>query len=94
LKAAALPERNTLQPLRIFSRSTREGMMIKFLLGISIGAAIGLVIAPASGEETRRQLLEKADDLKRQGVEAGRRQAREVGSDVGERLFDKAVGER
>jgi gas vesicle protein len=67
--------------------------MLRFLLGISIGAAIGLVVAPASGEETRRQLRERADELKQRGVEAGRRQAREVGSQVGERLFDKAVGE-
>jgi gas vesicle protein len=67
--------------------------MLKFLFGLALGSAIGLVLAPASGEETRRQILEKAEDLKQHGLEKGREQARDIGSRVSEQLYDKAVGE-
>ena len=67
---------------------------MKFFLGLGIGIALGLLVAPAPGVETREQLADKAEQLKRQGLEYGREQAREVGSEVGERLYDKAVGER
>lgn len=65
---------------------------MKFFLGLSIGIAAGLLFAPARGEETRRQIVEKADELRQQGIEKGREQARDIGSEVGERLFNKAVG--
>ncbi|HYG98076.1 MAG TPA: YtxH domain-containing protein [Terriglobales bacterium] len=68
--------------------------MLRFLFGISIGVAVGVLFAPASGEQTRRELANKAEDLKNRGVEAGRQQAREVGSNVGERVYDRAIGER
>ena len=67
--------------------------MLRFLLGLSLGIVAGIVFAPASGEETRRQLSQRADELKERGIEAGRQKAREVGSETGERLYDKAVGE-
>ncbi len=67
--------------------------MLRFLVGLSIGVIAGIVFAPASGEETRRQLGEGAERLKERGIEAGRQQAREVGSQVGERVYDKAIGE-
>lgn len=63
--------------------------MLKFLFGLAIGTFIGLVSAPASGEETRRQLADKAEQMRDRGIEAGRQKSREVG----EKLFDKAVGE-
>ncbi len=66
---------------------------MKFFLGLLAGAAIGLLLAPAPGEETRRELMEKAEELKERGIEKGRQQAGDVGRQVGERLFDKAVGE-
>lgn len=68
--------------------------MLRFLFGLSLGAAIGLLVAPARGEVTRQQLENKAEALKRSGIEAGREKAREVGSHAGERLYDKAIGER
>jgi gas vesicle protein len=44
-----------------------------FLLGLGIGAAIGILFAPKAGPETRDFLLTKADDgkefLKRKSVE-------------------------
>lgn len=64
--------------------------MLRFLVGLSLGIVAGLVFAPASGEETRRQLANKAEKLKGRGIEAGRQQAR---SNVGGRSYDKAIGE-
>lgn len=66
---------------------------MNFLLGFFVGAGIGLLIAPTPGEQTRRELREKAEELKQRGIEKGREQAGDVGRHVGERLFDKAVGE-
>ena len=66
---------------------------MNFLLGVVVGSCIGLLVAPAPGEQTRRELLEKAEELKQRGLEKGREQAGDLGRQVGERLFDKAVGE-
>jgi len=33
---------------------------MKFILGVLIGTAVGLIFAPAPGEETREQLYERA----------------------------------
>lgn len=66
---------------------------MKFFLGLIAGVAVGLLVAPAPGEQTRRELVEKAEELKERGIEKGRRQAGDIGREVGERLFDKAVGE-
>ncbi len=35
--------------------------MLKFLAGVGIGYGIGLLIAPARGEETRQKLAEQAE---------------------------------
>lgn len=66
---------------------------MKFFWGLLAGVTIGLLVAPAPGEETRRELLERAEELKDRGIEKGRAQAGDIGRQVGERLFDKAVGE-
>jgi gas vesicle protein len=44
------------------------------LAGLGAGFALGMVIAPQSGEETRRRIAERAEDL----LEAGREQARDL----------------
>lgn len=36
------------------------GMLIGFLAGLSAGAILGILYAPKKGEETRRELREKA----------------------------------
>ena len=35
----------------------------KFLVGLGIGAGLGILLAPKSGKETRRELKEKLDEL-------------------------------
>lgn len=39
-------------------------MLLSFLLGGVVGAGLALLLAPQSGEETRRQIREFADDVK------------------------------
>jgi gas vesicle protein len=45
-----------------------------FLVGLGIGALIGILFAPKSGEETREYLSSKADE----GKEYAQRKAREL----------------
>lgn len=57
------------------------GFLIAFVAGAAVGAAVALLFAPASGDETRRYLgqraregRERAADAARQGREAMNRQ--------------------
>src|SRR5271154_4451177 len=45
-----------------------------FLVGLGIGALVGILFAPKSGEETREYLTQKADE----GKEYAQRKAREL----------------
>ena len=45
-----------------------------FLVGLGIGAVVGILFAPKSGEETRQYLTEKAEE----GREYAQRKAREL----------------
>lgn len=45
-----------------------------FLVGLGIGAVIGVLFAPKSGEETREYLAQKADE----GKQYAQRKAREL----------------
>jgi gas vesicle protein len=69
--------------------------MTKFLLGLGLGVMIGSLIAPASGEETRRQLVEKAEDFRDERLgkmmEMGRQKAGEYGREAGEKAFEQAT---
>ena len=51
-------------------------VLVAFALGAAVGAAIALLYAPASGEETRRRLAQKAREG-RQKAEALARDGRE-----------------
>ena len=48
------------------------GVMVAFKLGAIAGAAVALLVAPASGEETRRKLGEKAREGRDKASEAAR----------------------
>jgi gas vesicle protein len=60
--------------------------MLKFLCGIALGFAVGLIIAPAPGEDTRRQIVDKAQDL----AQAPQRKANELLDQVPERAAQVA----
>jgi len=62
------------------SGSSAGTVLVSFVLGAVAGAAIALLYAPATGEETRRRLAEKA----REGRERAQRMAEE-GRDLFER---------
>jgi gas vesicle protein len=66
---------------------------MRFLAGLFAGVAIGLLFAPAPGEETRRRIMESAEEAKQRAIDTGRKKAGEYGREIGERVFDKAVGE-
>ena len=44
-------------------------VLIAFAAGALIGAGVALLYAPQTGEETRRMIAEKAEELKKQAME-------------------------
>ncbi len=52
------------------------GVLVAFMLGAVAGAAVALLMAPATGEETRRKLGERAREGRDKASEAAR-QSRE-----------------
>jgi gas vesicle protein len=68
--------------------------MLKFLAGIGTGIGIGLIIAPAAGRETRRQLLDAAKDptgAVRDQVQQARQKAGDIGANLGRQAAQQAV---
>ena len=75
------------------------GVLLAFLAGAVTGAAVALLVAPATGDETRQFLTDKAREGReravnaaREGRETLRRQREQVVSaiDRGREAFDKA----
>jgi gas vesicle protein len=52
-------------------------ILLAFILGAVSGAAVALLYAPASGQETRERLAERADEARARAAEAAAR-GREV----------------
>ena len=52
------------------NKESTSGFFSGLLLGAVIGAAVALLYAPQSGEETRRLVKEKALDVKEKALEA------------------------
>ena len=74
-------------------------VLVAFALGAFAGAAVALLYAPASGEETRRRLAEKAregreraEGIARDGREFFQRQRENIATAVerGREAFDQA----
>ncbi len=55
---------------------------MRFLLGLGLGYVIGMLVAPASGQELRQQLAARADEY-------GREKAREIGQRAGEKAYEE-----
>lgn len=71
---------------------------MKFVFGFAIGVALGVLYAPAPGEETRRQLFEKARELPdmpqqkaREIAAAAKAKAGDLGAQLGRQAAEAAV---
>jgi gas vesicle protein len=51
-------------------RSYRSSQVTGFLLGVGIGAGLGILLAPASGRETRESVRDKAAEMKNRVFES------------------------
>lgn len=68
---------------------------MRFILGLSIGVVVGLLYAPARGEQTRRKLWERIEDAGMSPRQAALRmtdEAEKKAGDLGERI-GRRVGE-
>jgi len=52
------------------------GVLVAFVLGAAVGAAVALLYAPSTGDETRRKIMEKAKEG-RDRAEAAAREGRD-----------------
>ena len=70
---------------------------MKFLFGLLTGVVLGMMYAPAPGQETREELAQKArewSDLSQKAeqlAEASKEKAGEIGARVGREAAEKAV---
>ena len=69
--------------------------MTKFLFGLGIGALAGVLIAPYRGEETRRRLKQRAEQLTNEKigevVQMGRQRAGAMAKEAAEKAFDSGA---
>lgn len=68
--------------------------MVKFITGILCGVGVGLLVAPASGEHTRRQLMRAAREpqqVAREAVSNIREKAGDMGANIGRQAAQEAV---
>jgi gas vesicle protein len=68
--------------------------MLRFITGILCGVGLGLLIAPDSGDETRRQLLRavrEPEQIAREAVTNIREKAGDMGANMGREAAQKAV---
>ena len=73
--------------------SDRDSSTMSFLLGAAVGGIAALLLAPRSGEETRRRLREEAETLQDRGaaaVKAATEEARTLASETTETVKEHA----
>jgi hypothetical protein len=63
-------------------RSQMRSVDVRFLIGLAFGYAIGILIAPASGEATRARITRRIDS-------SAREKAREIGARAGEMAYEE-----
>ena len=66
------------------SRSTWPQVVSAFAIGLGAGAALGVLFAPQSGEDTRDYLRSSAQDSVDEAVASGKKVARRVRKNLGE----------
>lgn len=68
--------------------------MLKFIAGVLCGTAVGMLLAPAPGANTRRRLVQAVRDpeeLARETVANVREKAGDMGARMGQQAAEKAV---
>jgi gas vesicle protein len=45
------------------NKMSSSKVLISFLVGAAVGGALGILLAPDKGSETRRKIVEKGNDL-------------------------------
>ena len=73
-------------------RSNAPGVMITLTLGLAVGFVAGILLAPKSGKETRKELIEKGEEFAektKEGFEAARVKLAEV-KGMGEEFLEKS----
>jgi gas vesicle protein len=55
---------------------------MRFLLGLGVGYLVGLLFAPAAGQETRTRIIQQVDS-------GAREKAREIGARAGEIAYEE-----
>lgn len=74
----------------------------RFLLGVGIGMCVGVLLAPAPGEETRQKIASRARDLMEiperkmeekaaEVAESAKEKAGDIGGEVGRKAAEAAV---
>jgi gas vesicle protein len=66
-------------------RESGNGFLTGLLLGVVIGAAVGLLYAPQPGAETRQMLKEKAEAAKARAAELAQK-AKEAAAEANKKL--------
>ncbi len=73
-------------------RSHAPGVLITLTLGLVVGFLAGILLAPKSGKETRKELIEKGEEFAektKEGFEAARAKLAEV-KGMGEEFLEKS----
>ncbi|HYX53231.1 MAG TPA: YtxH domain-containing protein [Candidatus Limnocylindrales bacterium] len=68
--------------------------MLKFMTGLLCGVGVGLLIAPAAGEQTRQQLMRAVQDpnaIVREKMQDVREKVGEVGANLGRQAAQQAM---
>jgi len=64
---------------------------MKFLLGLGIGFGLAVLFAPASGQETRHRLTERARELAERKAQQAAESIKERAGEMGERIGREAA---
>ncbi len=64
---------------------------MKFILGIAVGTLLGMIYAPAPGEETRRNLANRVRETAESQEQKLQQKAGEIGARVGREAAESAV---
>ena len=70
--------------------SKRSGGLFKLLAGIGIGVGAGMLLAPKTGEELRKDLMKKINELKKDIEDLDKEKALDIAKTKSEELKVKA----